>query len=1073
VNPASPVIHGRQFRNERMSYRSNRVSPAIFSALWRSFFVSVACSQVTTSNPQPLPTFSALERELKAGETHSYRITLVAGQFLYAHVEQKEIDVTLVLFAPDGREIGEVDSPNERWGTEPVLLLADRSGDYRVEVRAPAKVAPGRYEIRILQLREATTDDKRLVHAQRLFEEAEKVSSQDNADARRASIEKYQQAAQLFAASAEPLRQAYTLRMLILRYIQLGDYRNFLKYSEEALALAQSVHERRLEGTLETYVGGANDFLGEVKEALTHYERAVALARANGNQSTQASALNNIGKIFSDSSDQQKALEYYLQALPLYKPIGNHYAEGITLNNIGIAYNKLGEPQKALDYLQQALPTLRAEGAKGPESLTLSNIGNAYNRLGDSEKALSYYNQARVIQQQIGNKTQEAETLDLLGVLYSQQNQLQKALEYHEEALKLQRASGNIRREAISLSNLGHVYTVLGRQREAVDYFNQSLAIFRSIGDLNNASTALEGRARAEQQLGNLSDARKSTEESLSLIEKVRAQSGSQQHRASYLASRETAYEFLVDLLMQLNVREPGKGHDAEALQASEGARARSLTEMLNEAHVGILEGVDAGLIEKEQDIRRSLNAKAQRQIQLTAAKGRPDDIAALTTEISALEDDYQQVQAAIRKASPAYAALMQPQPLGLEGIQSQLTPSTVLLEYALGDVQSYLWVVTPDSLKTYKLPPREQVEKAARQVYESLTARSVFDDLENPAQRQSRIAEADTQFRRASAALSRMLLAPAAAEIGTKRLIIVADGALQYVPFAALSVDRSAGNYRPLVIDHEIASLPSASSLAVQRQTLANRQPAPKGVAVIADPVFSTVDARFTSSARAKATPLKAVTTGNNTRIIEHLSGGNGGQLVIARLPFTRQEADQILAVAPSASNLKALDFRANRSMVTSGELGQYRYVHFATHGYVDTARAGLSAIVLSMIDQQGNVQDGFLRTHDIYNLKLPAELVVLSACETGLGKDVKGEGIEGLTRAFMYAGARRVIVSLWNVNDKATAALMQRLYTGMLRSGKTPAAALRAAQVEMLRTRQWQSPYFWAPFVMQGEWK
>jgi len=95
------------------------------------------------------------------------------------------------------------------------------------------------------------------------------------------------------------------------------------------------------------------------------------------------------------------------------------------------------------------------------------------------------------------------------------------------------------------------------------------------------------------------------------------------------------------------------------------------------------------------------------------------------------------------------------------------------------------------------------------------------------------------------------------------------------------------------------------------------------------------------------------------------------------------------------------------------------------------------------------------------------------LSACETGLGKDVKGEGIEGLTRAFMYAGARRVIVSLWNVNDKATAALMQRLYTGMLRSGKTPAAALRAAQVEMLRTRQWQSPYFWAPFVMQGEWK
>lgn len=169
----------------------------------------------------------------------------------------------------------------------------------------------------------------------------------------------------------------------------------------------------------------------------------------------------------------------------------------------------------------------------------------------------------------------------------------------------------------------------------------------------------------------------------------------------------------------------------------------------------------------------------------------------------------------------------------------------------------------------------------------------------------------------------------------------------------------------------------------------------------------------------------------------------------------------------------MKALGFRASRSLATSKELSKYRYVHFATHGYLDTARAGLSAIVLSMFDEQGKPVDGFLRTHDIYNLKLPAELVVLSACETGLGKDIKGEGLEGLTRGFMYAGARRVVVSLWNVNDKATASLMQRLYTEMLRNNKTPAAALRAAQIEMLRTRQWQSPYFWAPFVMQGEWR
>jgi CHAT domain-containing protein len=313
------------------------------------------------------------------------------------------------------------------------------------------------------------------------------------------------------------------------------------------------------------------------------------------------------------------------------------------------------------------------------------------------------------------------------------------------------------------------------------------------------------------------------------------------------------------------------------------------------------------------------------------------------------------------------------------------------------------------------------------------------------------------------------MIIAPASAELGTKRLVVIADGALQYVPFAALPVQGS----QPLVVEHEIVSLPSASALAIQRQTLANRQPAPKGIAVVADPVFSTADVRFRSSGQAKDVAHASASTANDTRILEHLSGGaKNGQLAIRRLPFTRQEADQILAVAPAGANFKAIDFRANRALATSGELSQYRYVHFATHGYLDTTRAGLSAIVLSMIDEQGKPQDGFLRAHDIYNLKLPAELVVLSACETGLGKEVRGEGIEGLTRGFMYAGARRVVVSLWNVNDKATASLMQRLYLGMLRGKKTPAAALRAAQIEMLRSKQWQSPYYWAPFVMQGEW-
>ena len=251
--------------------------------------------------------------------------------------------------------------------------------------------------------------------------------------------------------------------------------------------------------------------------------------------------------------------------------------------------------------------------------------------------------------------------------------------------------------------------------------------------------------------------------------------------------------------------------------------------------------------------------------------------------------------------------------------------------------------------------------------------------------------------------------------------------------------------------------------------------------LAVIADPVFDRKDVRFKTTATEASDKEQTQAMGfDSQRTVEHLAeksndkaGTQIGRLVIPRLPFTRQEATRLLALTPTASSFQAMDFQANRETVLKGDLKQYRYVHFATHGLLDAERPGLSSLVLSMVDAEGKPQDGFLRANDIYNLKLPAELVVLSACQTGLGKEIKGEGLVGLTRGFMYAGAARVVVSLWNVNDKATAELMTKFYEKMLKSGARPAAALRAAQVEMWRQKQWQSPYYWAAFTLQGEWR
>jgi len=192
-----------------------------------------------------------------------------------------------------------------------------------------------------------------------------------------------------------------------------------------------------------------------------------------------------------------------------------------------------------------------------------------------------------------------------------------------------------------------------------------------------------------------------------------------------------------------------------------------------------------------------------------------------------------------------------------------------------------------------------------------------------------------------------------------------------------------------------------------------------------------------------------------------------------LARLAYSRTEAEAITGLLPGDRVKKVLDFDANRALVNSGELSQYRYVHFATHGLLDSKHPELTSIVLSLVDQNGNPEDGFFRAHEVYNLNLPAELVVLSACETGLGKEVRGEGLIGLTRGFMYAGAPRVIVSMWSVNDESTSQLMSTFYRGMLKEGKRASEALRAAQLEMLKQPRWQAPRYWAPFVLQGEWR
>jgi CHAT domain-containing protein len=313
------------------------------------------------------------------------------------------------------------------------------------------------------------------------------------------------------------------------------------------------------------------------------------------------------------------------------------------------------------------------------------------------------------------------------------------------------------------------------------------------------------------------------------------------------------------------------------------------------------------------------------------------------------------------------------------------------------------------------------------------------------------------------------MVLGPVAGHLARRRLLVVSDGALQYVPFGALYTPTTGSRPRtPLIVEHEIVSLPSASALAVQRQELAAREPADRLLAVLADPVLGADDARVRRAARAAGGPPTAEPVAQLDRSAREI-----GIARFERLPFTRKEADAITGFVRQRQTLKAVDFDASRGTLMDPALDRYQVIHLATHGILNSVHPELSGIVLSLVDRDGRPQDGFVRAHEIFNLKLGARLVVLSACRTALGKEIRGEGLVGLVRGFMYAGAARVVASLWDVRDEATAALMTRFYEGMLKRGLTPAGALRAAQVSMWRDTRWEAPYYWAGFVMQGEWK
>jgi len=1026
-----------------------------------------------------------LVRSITDLKDDSYPVRLAAGDFLRVIVDQEAVDLAVMVIRSDGTQAALVDGPGPEsdYGTEDLAWIADAAGLYQIVVRAGMKNPPQpRYRIRMEAPRPAGQQDRQLVEAVQANQEAtDGMAAQPPLPfARQAELR--ETARRIFHDLGESHREAEAL-------LQLGLVRANLDPTGEAAVLLGQAAELYAkagdpvgQGRVLNEAARLAERLGHGEDALYGYQKAQSLAADAGARSLQVDALNNLGRLLNGQGQPRRAIELLAEALTLSEGLSCDDCQSSILVNLGSAHDSLSETQMAIDFYKKAL---RGKSIKPENSApAYNNLGLAYQSLGNPDEALASFQQANALHR---NPT----TLCNQGLALEGLERFDEALAAYQGALDLAGKQADVRVQASALHNIGNLYFRRKQRDAALASWDEVVKLAANRKDLE--PLLLVTQADAKRERGDLAGAETDLERSLSLagergdrswaavsalhlagverrrghpeaaiahfrsavgtIESLRNEVVSPELRTLFLGSRQKYYEQYVDALMELHGREPEKDWDVQALQVNEGARARGLLDLLGEFRADLRKGVDPALLAREADLHAEVNARDQERGELIHQAASPDELARAAARLDDAERRFKDLEADLRQSSPAYAALTQPQPLNAAAIQHEvLADGALLLEYALGDERSYLWAVSPTGVRSFTLPPREDIEEAARDYYEKII------------QKDGDRASLDA----AAGKLSRIILLPVESLLGNQTLLVVADGLLQYVPFAALPLPSTPADR--LIASNRIVSLPSASTLAVLRRELDGRPVPPKTLAVLADPLFRKPGPRMPKALH----PTLAQAAGG----LPHGPGRRGETppdlFDVPSLPFSKEEATKIAEmVADQSQKLVALGPAASLDTVRHGRLDDYRYVHLATHGVLDSLHPGLSRLLLAQVDSRGQPQDGSLRLQDIYNLQLNADLVVLSACETALGKEVRGEGLIGLTRGFMYAGSARVLASLWRVQDRATAKLMTKLYRHLLVDKLSPAESLRRAQVEMAEDPRWTSPYNWAGFSLQGEWK
>ncbi len=934
-------------------------------------------------------------------------MALDAGQLLRLEVEQLGVDVEVELKGSDGTLLVAADRMINDLGPELILAVAPVAGEYELAVQAFPTSHAGRYRGQILELRPAVERDRLLAEAYARFTAAAGAAPGELARRSEESLA-------TFRKLQEPALVAEALYGVGSAQLKLGDFGRAAENFRQAAETFAGLGERRWEALSRANVATALLTLAEAEPAAGEAMAAAELARASGDRRTEAKALHCLGQAHQNQGDLQAALDNYQAALRLWP--ADVAERTSTVHNLGVLHARAFHDQaRGLALLAEARSAWHPQ--QEPERAgTLSQLGQlAYEagRLGEARQALE---EALALRAGKGR---------CASAVYLARLALVEWGEGREEVARARLAEANAVVEAERCPKSEPTVRLLAAQLEekrgnstaARRAFARCTELAQALGDRLGEAVCQRGLAGAEWALGKLPAALDASRRAFEILEEVRPTVLRDDLRSSFFGGARPDLDTHIQLLLEA-------GREEEAWSFTEQARARVLRDLLAEAGAGVRRAVDPGLLERERQLQRRLNALESRRLEL--GEGALETRRRLGREVDLLVAELEEARGDLRRSSPAYAALSRPSaPTLAEVRRVLLTDDTLLLTLHLGEPASTLWAVDRESFEIVRLPPRGELEALARQ------ARAWQQSLEWRGENAESLC-----------ALSRTLLGPIAARLGNRRLAIVADGALEALAWAALpepTEGADCASAPPLVARHEIVSLPSAAALLAQRRLFEHaaangKAPARGWLAVVADPAYDTPR------------------TGHR------------------RLPHAAAEAAALAALVPEGEARVLTGSEASRQQVEG--LSGFPLLHFATHGLHDPAQPLLSALALAELDVGGQPIEGSLPAHAIYDLELPAELVVLSACDTAAGREQPGEGlVAGLPRAFLYAGAARVVVSLWAVEDESSRELMERFYRGLLQGGLGPAGALAEAQRALYLAGR--PPRQWAPFVLLGDWR